>query len=394
MTMDQGKIQQALQKAGLDGWLFYDFHNRDAISYRILDLEFGKFTSRRWFYYLPARGKPVRLVHRVEPNKLERLPGEKMFYVGWRELHQVLSQILGGAKKIAMQYSPQGAVPYVSTVDAGTIEMVRSFGVEVASSADLVQQFEALLDEAGYRSHVEAGRVVQSIKDQAFEQIGDFIREGQNLTEYELQQWIVEKFEQGGLTCMGELPIVAVNEHAANPHFEPNASNSSRFKPGDMVLIDLWAKQKEPGSVFYDITWCGFVGQEPPSRYREIFEIARRARQAALDLVKQRFSRGEKLHGYEVDDACRSVIEEAGYGKYFLHRTGHSIGEEVHGNGVNLDNLETRDDRLLVPGICFSIEPGIYLEGDMGVRTEINVFIRPDGQVAVEGPQQQELVLV
>jgi Xaa-Pro aminopeptidase len=392
--MNLERIQSELTAADLDGWLFYDFHNRDPIAYRVLGLDFGKFTSRRWFYFIPGQGQPIRLVHKVEPTKLDSLPGQKRLYLGWKELHQVLPEVLGGAKKVAMQFSPLAAIPYVSTVDAGTIELVRSLGVEVASSADLVQTFEAVIDEAGYQSHLQAGEKIQRIKDQAFERIGEFIKSGEQLTEYELQQWIVGRFEEEGLDCMNEFPIVGVNDHPADPHFEPTAENSYPFKTGDCVLIDLWAKLRQPGSIFYDITWCGFIGSEPPAKYVEIFNVVRDARKAAVAFVRDRFKSNQPCYGYQVDDACRQVVQKAGFGEYFIHRTGHSIGEEVHGNGVNIDNLETKDERLLVPGICFSVEPGIYLEGEMAVRSEIDVFITQSGEVVVAGSEQDSLILI
>jgi len=388
------KIQQELQKAGIDGWLLYDFHNRDPIAYKILGMDYGKFTSRRWFYFIPAEGEPVRLAHKVEPTKLDSLPGKKVMYLGWKELHQVLPEALSGARKVAMQFSPMAAIPYVSTVDAGTIDLVRSFGVEVVTSADLVQTFEAVIDDAGYQSHLRAGEKIQKIKDRAFEMIKEFVREGKQLTEYELQQWIVHRFDEEDLDCMGELPIVGINDHPANPHFEPQKEGSYAFKKGDCVLIDLWAKLKEKGAIFYDITWCGFVGQNPPAKYVEIFNTVRDARKAAVAFVRGRFEKGEPCYGYQVDDACRQVVRDAGYGDYFIHRTGHSIGEVVHGNGVNIDNLETKDERLLVPGICFSIEPGIYLDGEMAVRSEIDVFITSSGEVVVAGKEQEDLILM
>ncbi|HOX43268.1 MAG TPA: M24 family metallopeptidase [Myxococcota bacterium] len=392
--MDLARIQAELARAGIDGWLFYDFHNRDAIAYHVLGLDHGKFTSRRWFYWVPARGEPVRLVHRVEPRKLDSLPGSKRLYLGWRELHLALAETLGQARSVAMQISPLAAIPYVSTVDAGTADLVRSLGYDLVSSADLVQTFEAVIDEAGYRSHVRAGEKIQAIKDGAFQRIGQELGAGRTLTEFELQQWILERFEAEGLDCLGELPIVGVNDHPADPHFEPTRENARPFKRGDSVLIDLWAKLKEPGAIFYDITWCGFIGPGPAPRYAEIFRVARDARDAALEFVRGRFARGEPCHGYEVDDACRRVVEQGGHGPSFIHRTGHSIGQVVHGNGVNIDNLETKDERRLVPGICFSIEPGIYLPGEMAVRTEIDVFITPAGEVTVAGAIQRELVAI
>jgi Xaa-Pro dipeptidase len=392
--MDLQKIQQELQAAGIDGWLLYDFHNRDPIAYKILGMDYGKFTSRRWFYFIPAEGEPVRLAHKVEPTKLDSLPGRKVMYLGWKELHRMLPEALGGAKRVAMQFSPLAAIPYVSTVDAGTVDLVRSFGVEVVTSADLVQTFEAVIDEAGYRSHLRAGEKIQKIKDRAFAMIADFVRGGKKLTEFELQQWIVHRFDEEDLDCMGELPIVGVNDHPANPHFEPRQEGSYTFKKGDCVLIDLWAKLREKGAIFYDITWCGFVGKDPPAKYVEIFNTVRDARQAAVDFVRGRFAQKKPCYGYEVDDACRKVVQDRGYGDYFIHRTGHSIGEVVHGNGVNIDNLETKDERLLVPGICFSIEPGIYLEGEMAVRSEIDVFITVSGEVVVAGRGQENLILM
>ncbi|MBI4702397.1 MAG: aminopeptidase P family protein [Deltaproteobacteria bacterium] len=391
---DIARIQREIQAEGADGWLLYDFHNRDAIAYRVLGLDFGKFTSRRWFYFIPARGEPVRLVSRVEPTKLDALPGRKVLYLSWRELHARLGEILGAARRVAMQFSPTANIPYVSTVDGGTIDLVRSLGFEVVSSAGLVQIFEAVLGEAGYLSHVEAGERVQRIKDQAFALVGAELRAGRALTTYELQQFILRRYDELGLTCQGEKPICGTNEQPADPHFEPTPENARPIRPGDMLLVDLWAKLDRPGAIFYDITWCAFVGRKPPDKYAEIFGVVRDARDAALAFVRRRFAAGEAVHGYEVDDACREVVRQAGWGEHFIHRTGHSIGEQVHGNGVNIDNLETKDERLLVPGICFSLEPGIYLEGEMAARSEIDVFITPSGRVEVSGPMQQELVLI
>ena len=388
------RIQEELRAAGIDGWLLYDFHNRDAIAYHVLGMDYGKFTSRRWFYWIPADGEPLKLAHKVEPTKLDKLPGEKRLYLSWRELHAGLKELLGPARPVAMQYSPLANIPYVSTIDGGTVDLIRSLGYEVVSSAGLVQTFQAVLDEAAYHSHLAAGERVQRIKDEAFALVGERLRAGATLTQYDLQQFIVRRFGEEGMTCMGEYPIVGTNEQPADPHFEPTPANARPIRQGDTLLIDLWAKLDQPGAIFYDITWCGFVGSAPPPKYVEIFHVVRDARDAALAFIRDRYAKGEKLCGWEVDDACRSVVEKAGYGPYFLHRTGHSIGEKVHGNGVNIDNLETRDERELVPGICFSIEPGIYLEGEMAVRSEINVFITPAGKVEVAGAIQRELVLI
>jgi len=391
---DIARIQREIQAEGADGWLLYDFHNRDAMAYRVLGLDGGKFTSRRWFYWIPAQGEPVRLVSKVEPTRLDALTGKKVFYLAWRELHAKLKEILGGARKVAMQFSPLANIPYVSTVDGGTIDLIRSLGFEVVTSAGLVQTFEAVLDDAAYHSHVRAGERVQRIKDEAFALIGTELRASKVLTPYDVQQFILRRFREEGLNCMGENPIVGTNEQPSDPHFEPTPENARPIRKGDTLLIDLWAKLAEPKAIFYDITWCGFVGREPPKKYVEIFHTVRDARDAALELVRSRFAAGKPVHGYEVDDACRDVVVGAGYGDYFIHRTGHSIGEQVHGNGVNIDNLETKDERLLVPGICFSIEPGIYLAGEMAVRSEIDVFITPAGKVEVSGTMQRELVLI
>jgi Xaa-Pro dipeptidase len=392
--MDVKAIQDALKEKGIDGWLFYDFHNRDHLAYRILDLDFEKMTSRRWFYFIPASDEPVRLCHRVEPAKLDSLPGEKVFYHPWEELHARLKEILGGPKTIAMQYSPLCNIPYTSIVDGGTIELIRSFGHEVVSSADLVQLFEAIIDEKGYQSHIKAGEIIQHIKNEAFAEIGRALGEKRRLTEYDVAQFILKRFEEEGIDPGHDIPIVGINDHPANPHFEPTPDGSYQFKKGDMVLIDLWGKLKEPGSIYYDITWCGYIGDDPPEKYQEIFHVVRDARIEAVNFVRNCFAEERQVFGWEVDDACRNVVKEAGYGDCFIHRTGHSIGEEVHGNGVHIDNLETKDERQLVPGICFSIEPGIYLDGEMAARSEIDCFITLDGEVVVAGEEQMELIRI
>ncbi|HDP67167.1 MAG TPA: M24 family metallopeptidase [Candidatus Marinimicrobia bacterium] len=392
--MDLKRIQKAISEKKIDGWLFYDFHHSDAMAYRILGLDASKFTTRRWFYFVPAQGKAVRIVSAVEAKKLDSLPGDKRVYCSWGDLHRMLRETLVNARKIAMQYSPSCNIPYISVVDAGTVELIRSYGVEIVSSADLVQSFEAVIDEAGYEAHLEAGAKVQRIKDQAFALIAEKIRQGEAITEYAVQQYIVRRFEEEGLTDDGDHPIVGVNDHPADPHFEPTPENTYTIKQGDTVLIDLWARKNDPNGIYYDITWCGFIGAVPPAKYRQIFNIVRDARNAARDFIRERFRKNEPCYGFEVDDVCRQVVIDAGYGDYFVHRTGHSIGREVHGNGVHIDNLETKDDRQLVPGICFSIEPGIYLPDEMAVRSEINVFITEDRQVVVAGAEQEELLLL
>ncbi len=390
--MDLSAVQAALKEADIDGWLFYDFHNRDAMAARILAMDTSRFASRRWFYYIPARGEPQKLVHKIEPWRCDHLPGEKHIYLPWQELHRLLQQILASAKKVAMQYSPYNAIPYVSVVDAGTVELVRSFGIEVVSSADLVGQFEAHLSMQDWQSHKEAGAVMQMVKDETFREIARRIRAGQTPLEVEIQHFMHGLMRDKDMKW-DDGPIVAINEHAADPHFEPTAENSFNMQQGDLVLLDLWAKKNRPGSIYYDITWMGYIGEQVPEKIENIFQIARAARDAALNLVQKRFARGKAVYGWEVDDVCRRVIVDAGYGEYFTHRTGHNIGEEVHGNGVNIDNLETRDERRILPGTCFSIEPGIYLPHEkMGFRTEIDVFVTDKGTVEVTGAIQESVI--
>ena len=388
------KIQDVLREKNLDGWLFYDFHNRDAIAYCILNLPGDKLTTRRWFYFIPALGDPKKLVHAVEPTKLAPLPGEKTVYLSWESLHSSLQKILGNPKKIAMQYSPLQRIPYVSIVDAGLIDLLRSFGHEIVSSADLVQLYEAVIDEKGYHLHKEAAHLINEIKNQAFEQIRKAIVDKKELSEYSLARFIQEKFKENNLINNEETPIVGVNDHPANPHFEPTPENAYILKPGDKVLMDIWGKKEEPGAIYADITWCGYIGDSPPKKYVEIFDVVRRARDRAVEYICDKFIRNEPCYGWEVDDACRQVVQEAGYGKFFMHRTGHSIGTEVHGNGVNIDNLETRDERQIIPGSCFSIEPGIYFEGEMAARSEIDVFITHQSEVEVTTEQQKELIKI
>ena len=405
--MDLKRIQAALRQRRVDGWLLCDFRNRDFLSYRVLGLDEHKPKSRRWYYYIPARGTPTRLVHSVERSALDTLPGRKQEYVAWTELHAALKRILGTPRKaIAMQYSTRNNVPYVALADAGTVELIRSFGHKVVSSADLVQSFVSVIDDDGYASHKEAARLVDGIRAEAFEQIRASVANGgangdgnggangcAPRTEYDIQQFIMGRFAEEGLTTYSP-PMVGINDHQADPHFEVSIETARTFKPGDKVLIDLWAKKETPGAIYYDITWAAYLGARPPAEYQKIFTVARDARDAAIAYVQDAISRGRSCHGWQVDDACRNVVKKAGYGKYFLHRTGHSIGEETHGTGVNIDNLETKDERELIPGCCFSIEPGIYLPNGIAVRTEINMFIRPNGVAEVTGEIQRELLLL
>jgi Xaa-Pro aminopeptidase len=388
--MELTQIQSTLRENGLDGWLFYDHHRRDPIAYRILKIN-PPMCTRRWYYLIPAGGEPSKLIHRVERHNLAGLPGRELEYSSWKEQREGLKKILEGKSRIAMQYSALNDIPYVGLVDAGTIELVKSVGVEVVSSADLVQLFEARWSEDALASHLEAGKVVHAAVRAGFAAIGDAVRAGKGITEYDVQQAMLRVFEGGGVVA-DEAPVAAVNQNAANPHYMPMRDSSSPIGPDDFVLLDVWGKMSRPGAVYFDITWTGFVGVEVPRRYTEIFEIVREARDAAVEFVQAAMKSGRTICGYEVDDVARGVINRQGYGQYFVHRTGHSIGEDVHGNGANIDNFETRDTRQLIPGVCFSIEPGIYLP-EFGVRTEVNVFVE-ESNARVTGEIQQAIVRI
>ncbi len=389
--MNVETIQEALRQEHLDGWLFFDHHRRDPLAYKVLQFEPGGILSRRWYYFIPAHGEAKGLVHRIESHTLDALPGEKIAYSDWEGQRQGIATLLKGARRVAMQYSPDCAVPYVSMVDGGTIELVRSTGVEIASSANLVQYFEARWNQDQLDSHLAAGKLVDEIRRNAFLLIGERIRSRQPITEWEVQSFITRQFAMNGLfTDHG--PNVSVNANASNPHYEPQQDSSATIASGDSILIDLWAKLERPNSVYYDITWVGFAGDNPPSDLQNVFTVVRDGRDAAIRRVQKTVENGEELFGYQVDDAARSHIRERGYADYFFHRTGHSIGTEVHGNGANMDNLETHDDRRVIPWTCFSIEPGVYLPA-FGVRSEVNMFVG-DRSARVTGEIQRELVRV
>jgi len=386
--MDLKRIQESLRREKLDGWLFFDHHVRDALAYRVLGVTPSGHVSRRWYYYVPAEGEPRGLVHRIEAKQLDAIPGEKIAYSSWREQQDGLAKLLKGSKRVAMQYSARCAIPYVAMVDAGTVELVRDLGVTVVTSAELIQEFEACLSAEQYESHLEAGRRVDRIRAGAFRFIAEKLAGG--VDEVMVRDWVRTQFRDAGLfTDSG--PIVGVNAHAGDPHYEPTPETSVEIRPGDFVLLDMWAKLDRPGSVYYDITWTGFCG-DPPERVSRVFEIVRDARDKAVNAVVNAVAEGRVIRGFEVDDAARGHISAAGFGDNFVHRTGHSIGEEVHGSGANMDNLETHDERRIVPGALFSVEPGIYLE-DFGVRSEVNVYVGA-GKASTTGEVQRELVRI
>jgi Xaa-Pro aminopeptidase len=391
-VFDLTAIQDALRDFGLDGWLLYDFRGSNVLARRVLGLESKPPTSRRWFYAIPAEGQPRRLVHRIETAALDHLPGEKAVYLRWQDLDAGLGRLVAGGRRWAMEYAPGITNPYVSRADAGTVEAVRKHGVEIVSSGDLVQQFEATWDDDQWASHQEADRHNQAGYDMAWALIAGRCRDGGSITEMDVQDAIMDHFRRHGLTTYSP-PIVAVGPHSGDPHYEPSREHDTPIREGDFVLIDSWAKVDRPRSVYSDLTRVGYVGASVPERYETIFRVVAAARDAAIAEVRSAFAAGRPLHGFEVDRAARRVIEEAGHGEAFIHRTGHSIGQEVHGNGANMDDLETHDERLVLRRSCFSVEPGIYLP-EFGIRSEVDVFIDAGGNVHVTGGLQSNVVPV
>jgi Xaa-Pro dipeptidase len=386
--IDIPAIQAELRASKIDGWLFYDHHRRDPIAAHVLGLNGHALATRRWYYFVPARGEPRKLVHRIEQGTLDALPGEKFVYSGWEELYKLLPKVLRGHKKIAMQYSPENNIPYIGLVDAGTVELVRKLKKKVVSSADLVQIFEARWSPEQLESHQSAGKIIDRVTSEAFSRAASFVRDRNALSEYDLQQWIFEQFRASGLYA--EPTIVAVQPNNGNPHYEPGARDSRPIRAGDLLLLDVFAKLDRPDSVYYDITWMGYLGDRVPKKYEKIFRIVRQARDNAVGFVQESVSKGREIRGWQVDRVARETIRKAGYGEYFVHRTGHSIGQAVHGNGANMDGFETRDDRKIVPRTCFSIEPGIYLP-DFGVRSEVNVYVG-EKEARVTGAIQEEIL--
>jgi Xaa-Pro dipeptidase len=388
------EIQKVLQAEKIDGWLLYNFRGSNVFATRLLSLPEHIMFTRRYFYYIPAIGEPRKLVHRIEEWNLDALPGGKSIYLSWRSLEEGLKKLLSGSKRLAMEYSPKCAIPYVSTVDAGAIELVRGSGMEVVSSANLIQHFEARWDEEQLNDNIKSATHLRQIADKAFEFIRDKILSNSAVTEYDVQQFMVSEFKNRGLVTSSD-PNCSVNAHSANPHYEPTKEIHSPLQKGDFVLLDLWAKKDKLRSVYADITWTGFIGEIVPDEFEKIFQIVKGGRDAALNFVRSSMEKGKMVYGYEVDDAARNYITQHGYGEYFVHRTGHSIGEEVHGNGANMDNLETRDERTIIPQTSFSIEPGIYLRDKFGIRSEIDVYITKDNEVLVTGlPMQENVVAI
>ena len=393
--MNLEAIQAALAEAGYDGWLFYDHHHRDSIGERILGLDPKAHITRRWYYFVPAAGAPRKLVHRIEQGRLDSLPGTKGLYSSWQELAAGLEVMLKGAHRLAMQYSPNNAIMYVSMVDAGTIEFLRGIGKQIVSSADLVSQFEAVLSAEQIASHAVAQKAIDTILEEAWRKIGRTLRPASGkpaeLTEFDMVAFLSDAMRCEGLVWENG-PNVSANANCSDSHYEPTKDHTSPIRNGDFILIDIWGKCETGDSIFYDITWTGVVGREPTPREQLVFETVRNARDAAISVVETAFAEGRPIHGFEADDAARAVIQQAGFGQYFTHRTGHNIAQEIHGPGAHLDNLETHDVRLLLPNPCFSVEPGIYLP-EFGVRSEIDMLTAP-GKAWVTGKIQRELVRI
>lgn len=389
MPLDVSAVQDALRSDGLDGWLLYDFHGSNPIARRLAGLSAGaKLTTRRWYYLIPGRGEPRALVHSIERDRLDHLPGDKLQYAGRHELDRGLHTLLAGCASLAMEFSPGCAIPYVSRVDAGTVDAIRALGIDVRSSGDLVQQFEAVWNGAALATHRTASAALHAIKDQAFALVTARMQDGVQVSELDVQDAMVTWFEEAGLISDSR-PVVAAQENAGDPHYLPTRDRHRVIGANEILLLDLWGKLPAPGAVYADITWMGYTGAAVPTRYAEAFAVIRDGRDAAVDLVEEAVVAGRVLRGWEVDRAVRSRIADAGFGDRFVHRTGHSLGEEVHGNGVHLDDFETHDDRQLLVGTAVTVEPGVYFK-DFGLRTEINMYVGP-AAATVTGPRQNEI---
>lgn len=387
---DLEQVQAAIEEFGFDGWLLYDFRGLNVLALRVLGLPEDSIGSRRFYYFVPAEGEPQKLVHRIEAGALDHLPGEKHVYLKWQELHQALGTIVGGSRNIAMEYSANNANPYVSRVDGGTIELVRSFGPEVGSSGNLIQYFESRWTTEQWELHLEADRLNRAAFELAWKFISDNIRAGTPIRETDVQNLVINYYHDNNLTTYHP-PIVGVGPNSGDPHYATRKGSDKQIKEGDLVLLDMWAKLDVPSGVYSDLTKMAFVGQSVPDQFTKIFNIVAAARDAGIECVKSAFAEDRPLQGWEVDQATRDVIEAAGYGQYFIHRTGHNIGQETHGNGAHMDNLETKEERLVMPRTCFSIEPGIYLD-EFGIRSEINVYIDENTNIHVTGGVQTEIL--
>lgn len=386
-------IQQKLNQQKIDGWLFYDFRCSNDLACEFLEIPSSTLLTRRFCYWVPQKGEPIKIVSIVEPHVLDHLPGTTQSYRSWKEFEGHICSLLQNVSSIAMEYSPRNAIPSVSKVDAGTMEIIRNCHVEVMSSADLLQSYMSVWDAYKLSTHLAAAQILDATASNTWQFIKQKLKNKETITEYDVQQFMLDEFKKN--KCMtNSPPICAVNEHSADPHYSPSKINPTVIKEGDFILIDLWCKQDVPKAVYADITRVGVAADKPTEKQQKIFSIVKRAQEEGTKLVQESFASGTPLMGWEVDQTCRKVIEDAGYGPFFVHRTGHNIDIQDHGNGANLDNLETQDRRLLLPGTCFSIEPGIYLSGEFGVRLEYDVYVHHDGHIQITGGIQEQIYLV
>lgn len=382
-------IQKHLSDNRLDGWLLYDFRRSNDLACEFLEIPSEKLLSRRLFYWIPREGEPVKIVQAIEKHNLDHVPGKVVVYQTWKSLEEALANILGKGMRIAMEYSPRNAIPAISKVDAGTIDLVRDYGVEVVSSGDILQQYTSVWDDHKLKTHLYAAQVVDETVEKAWQYIANALKKKKKIDEYSVQQFILEEFAKRG--CVSESPLCAVNEHSADPHYCAEETSSSPIHEGDFILIDLSCKKDVPRAVFADITRVGVAAKSPSEKQQTVFEIVKKAQEEGRALVEKRFKAGKPIMGCEVDQCCRKVISDAGYGQYFVHRTGHNLDERIHGNGTHMDSFETNDQRKILPRTCFTIEPGIYLPGEFGVRLEYDVYVHSDGSVQVTGGQQEKI---
>ena len=383
-------IRKAMMHSKIDGWLFYDFHGNDPIGKSILNISLTSIQSRRWYYYIPADGVPVKIVHSIEREVLDHLPGKKEVYLSWLEMEKKIQDLFKGKEKIATQYSPKNAIPYISRIDAGTFELLKGFKLKLVSSADLVQQFEARLTKGQLNTHINAAKILYEIIEKSFKLIKQKTTKHQEVNEYLIQKFMMDEIKSNGL-IFDHPPLVATGENSGNPHYCPSKDQFSPIYPNSIVQFDVFAKENEEDAIYADISWVGFVGKAVPEEYLKIFDIIKKARDRAVEFIDQSIKNQKPIGGWQVDDVARGVVKDAGYESYFLHRTGHSIGREIHANGANIDNLETKDERKIIPGTCFSIEPGIYFS-EFGMRTEINVYVDKKGAHVYTKPIQQNIL--
>jgi Xaa-Pro aminopeptidase len=385
------EVQASLVEEEIDGWLLFDFHHSNSLAYTFLEIPPGKMVTRRFFYWIPKQGEPVKIVPLIEPYTLDHLPGVKWFYRGWQELERLLFSLAVENSKIAMEYSPYNALPTISKVDAGMVELIRKTGAEVVSSGNILQHYTSIWKPDQFQSHLVAAKVLESVVDRTWAFIERSLQLQIPLDEYQVQQFMLQTIQEEGCQAT-DWPTCAVNVHSSDPHYHPEPSRAFPIRMGDFILLDLWCKQKVPHAVYADITRVGVAAARPTRKQEEIFNIVKDARNEATLFIKEHYENRRPLQGWQVDQVCRNLIQESGYGEYFIHRTGHNIGEDVHGPGANLDNFETHDYRQLLPGTCFSVEPGIYIPHEFGMRLEYDIYLDPAGKVCITGGIQEELV--